>query len=79
MMQNNDAIQQAMKLANSPAGQQLLQMLRANGGDGLNRAMQMASSGNYEEAKKLLNQKLQDPQTKALLNQIGGNHGSDGR
>ena len=79
MMQNNDAIQQAMKLANSPAGQQLLQMLRSNGGDGLNRAMQMASSGNYEEAKKLINQMMQDPQTKALLNQIGGNHGSDGR
>ena len=79
MIQNNDAIQQALKMANSPAGQQLLQMLRAKGGDGLNRAMQQASSGNYEEAKKLLNQMMQDPQTRELLNRMGGNHGSDGR
>ena len=79
MMQNNDAIQEAMRLANSPAGKQLLQMLRSSGGEEMNRAMAMASSGDYEGAKALLNQMLQDPKARALLNQMGGNHGSDGR
>ena len=79
MMQNNDAIQEAMRLANSPAGKQLLQMLQSGGGEDMNRAMALVSSGDYEGAKALLNQMLRDPKAKALLNQMGGCHGANGR
>lgn len=79
MMDNKEAMQEAMKIAASPAGQQLLKLLRASDSDQLNRAMQMAGSGNYEGAKQILNQMLQDPQAKAILTGMGGNHGTNGR
>lgn len=79
MMQYNDAIQEAMRMANSPAGKQLLQMLQSGAGAEMNRAMALVSSGDYEGAKLLLNQMMRDPKAKALLNQMGGKNGADGR
>lgn len=79
MMDNKEAMQEAMKMAASPTGQQLLNLLRSSDSEQLNQAMQMAASGNYEGAKQILNQMLQDPQAKAILTRMGGNHGTNGR
>ena len=79
MENNQDAIREAMRMANSPAGQQLLQMLQKQNPAGLQNAMQSAASGDYDAARKVLSQLMTDPQAKKLLNQMGGTHGSDGR
>lgn len=79
MEHNQDAIREAMRMANSPAGQQLLQLLQQQNAQGLQNAMDSAAGGDYSGAKKMLAQLLNDPQAKKLLEQMGGIHGSDGR
>ena len=79
-MQNNpEAIRQAKELARSESGQQLLRMLQNQNGQELNQAMKQASAGDYAAAKAILTKLMQDPQAQALLKQLGGCHGSDGR
>ena len=79
MQSNQDAIREAMRLAQSPAGQQLLHILHSTGGQELDQAMQKALSGDYQDAKKLLANLMTDPRTAELMQQMGGNHGTDGR
>ena len=75
-MQNNEhAIQEAMRIAKSSAGQQLLQMLQNGNQESLNRAMQLAAAGNYEQAKAILTEMLADPKAKELLKKMGDPHG----
>lgn len=69
---NQNLIQEAIRLAGTPAGQQLLALLKNNGGDELNQAMNLAASGNCEQAKQILSELLSDPQAKMLLEQLGG-------
>lgn len=73
--QNNDpkdkSIQEAMRLAKSPAGQQLLQMLQQNGGDELRQAIAKASAGDYAQAKQTITALLDTPEAKKLLEQLG--------
>ena len=61
---------QLMKLAQSPAGQQLLAMLQRNGADTLQNAIAMAAAGDYQEAKQTLSALLSSPQAQALLKQM---------
>lgn len=68
---NQFSIQEAMRLAATPAGQQLLALLQKNGGDSLQQAMNQAASGNYDQAKASLASVLADPETKKLLEQLG--------
>lgn len=79
MPNNQEYIREAMKMANSPAGQQLLRLLQQSSGQSLQQAMNSAASGDYESAKRTLNALLNDPQARKLLQQMGGNHGSNGR
>ena len=75
-MQNNEhAIQEAMRIAKSSAGQQLLRMLQQGNQESLDRAMQLAAAGNYEQAKMILNKVLSDPQSKEILRKLELNHG----
>ena len=75
-MQNNEhAIQEAMRIAKSSAGQQLLQMLQNSNQEALKQVMQSASEGNMEQAKIILNNMLKDPQAKALLKKLGEPNG----
>jgi hypothetical protein len=70
------SLQEAMRLANSPAGQQILAMLRQNNPHQLQQAMGQAASGNYTQAQYTLKSLLQDPQLQTLLRQLQeGNHG----
>lgn len=67
---NNFSVQEAMKLANSEAGQQLLALLRQKNSQELEQAMAKAAAGDYSQAKKSINQMLSNPQARALLEQL---------
>ncbi len=79
MQNNQDAIREAMRLAQTPAGQQLVQMLRQNGGQELQKAMEQAAYGDYAAAKQALSAMLSNPEAQKLLKQMGGSNGPNGR
>lgn len=79
MQNNQEAIQEAMRLAKSPAGQQLLQLLQKNGADELRQALSSYTSGDYAQAKQAISALLDTPDARKLLSQLGGSNGSDGR
>ena len=68
----NFSIQDAMRLASTPAGQELLSLLRRSDSAQLQQAAQLASAGNYTQAQQLLSGFLQDPEVQQLLFQLGG-------
>lgn len=68
---NQFLIQEALRLAGTPVGQQLLALLQKNGGDGLKAAMDQAAAGDYGRAKNALASLLADPEAKKLLDQLG--------
>ena len=68
----NFSIQDAMRLASTPAGQELLSLLRRCDSAQLQQAAQLASAGNYTQAQQLLSGFLQDPEVQQLLFQLGG-------
>lgn len=69
---SGDPVQQAMKLAQSPAGQQLIRLLQTNGGTELRAAMEQAAAGDYSQAQKALSSLMQDPKAQKLFEQMGG-------
>ena len=68
----NFSIQDAMRLASTPAGQELLSLLRQSDSAQLQQAAQLASAGNYTQAQQLLSGFLRDPEVQQLLFQLGG-------
>lgn len=66
------SMQEITRMANSPAGQQLIKLLQQQGGSELNRAVSKANQGNYEEAKDALSSLMNSPEIMALLKQLGG-------
>ena len=70
---NNLSIQQAMQLANSEAGQQLLALLRSQNSQALNAAMEDAAGGDYDKVKDRLSTMVQSPQVQALMEQLRRN------
>lgn len=79
MQHDQDAIREAMRLAGSPAGKQLIALLQQQNSTQLQQAMSSASAGNYRQAKKILEELMQAPDVKKLLSQLEDPHGSDGR
>ena len=70
------SMQEAMHLAQSDAGQQLLQLLRSNHGDAARSALEKAQSGDIAQAKQALQAFLADPQAQELLRRLKeGQHG----
>lgn len=65
-------IQEAMKLAQSPAGQQLIKLLQETGGKDLNTAMEKAAAGDYTQAKQAISALMNNPEAQKLLKQMGG-------
>ena len=47
-------MKELLRLAQSPAGQQLIALLRQRGGDRLSAALAQASAGDYRQAQALL-------------------------
>ena len=79
MRNDQESIREAMRLARTPAGQQLIRMLQASGDPQLQKAMESAAAGDYRAASQALSGILSNPEAQKLLQQMGGNHGSDGR
>lgn len=67
----NFSAQDAMKLAKTQAGQQLIQLLQQQNSTQLQTAMDKARSGDYAQAKQALSNILNDPKARALLSQLG--------
>ena len=69
-MERNPDYSQLLRLAQSGAGQRLIQLLRQNGGQALDQALSHAAAGDYAQAKKLLGSLLDDPQAQSLLKSL---------
>lgn len=69
---NNPTAQDAIALANSEEGKQLLQSLQQSHGDEMTRAFQLASSGDYAQLKSTVEKLMDTPEAKAILSQLKG-------
>ncbi len=69
---NDPSLQQAMRFAQSDAGQQLLAQLRQSRDPAVQNAMEQAAAGNYEQARKSLSSLLNSPEFQKLLGRMGG-------
>ena len=66
------SMEEAMRLANSPAGQQLFAMLKQSDAAKLQQAATQANAGQYDAAQNTLQSLLADPKVQALIRQMGG-------
>lgn len=73
MQKNSDSfsMQEALRLAQTPAGQQLIAMLKNSKDPALDQARQQVSKGNYADAKAALGDLLNSPQVQQLLKEMG--------
>lgn len=74
-MQNKSgdfSMQEALRLAKSPAGQQLIQLLKNANSTQVRKAMEQANAGDYSQAKESLSALLASEEAKKLLQQLGG-------
>ena len=72
MQKNSEdfSMQEALRLAKSPAGQQLLDMLRRSDSGRLQQAMNQASAGDYATASQTLASLLASPEAQQLLDEL---------
>lgn len=68
---NQIPMQEILRFAASPAGQQLIAMMHQQGGKDFQKAMETASKGDYTQAKRALESLLKDPKAQQLLNEFG--------
>ena len=66
------SMQEALRLAQSPAGQQLLAMLRQENDGQLQQAVQKASGGDLAGAAQILNTLLASDEAQSLLRKMEG-------
>ena len=73
MQKNSEdfSMQEALRLAKSPAGQQLLAMLRQADTGQIQQAMDQANAGDLKSARKTLNNLLADPEIRKMLGKLG--------
>ena len=67
---NDFSMQEAMRLAQSETGQQLIAALRAQNTDAVSQAMEQAAAGDMEKARQSMASLLASPQIQALLEQL---------
>lgn len=68
----NFSMQEALRLANSDAGQRLLAILKQSDNAQLQQAMEQANAGNYDSVQKTLSSLLASQEVKDLLKELGG-------
>ena len=68
---NHISMQEVLRMAASPAGQQLIAMLRKQSDSDFQAAMSSAASGDYTQAKQAIEKLMADPQAQKLLKQLG--------
>ena len=64
-------MQEAKRIAATPAGQELIRLLQRSGGNDLKQAMEKAAAGDYSGAKDAISALLKDPEAKKLMDQLG--------
>ena len=70
------SMQEAIRLAQSDTGQQLLHLLKNNHSEAARSAMNSAQNGDIAQAQKALQAFLSDPKAQALLQDLKeGRHG----
>ena len=69
---HNFSAEDAKRLAQSPAGQQLIALLKQRDNGQIDTAMQKAADGDYAQASQILSRLLSDPQAMQLLSLLGG-------
>lgn len=74
MQKNSDnfSIEDAIRLANSPAGKQLMALLQNADPAAVSKARSQASSGEYSQLMQTMAPLLESQEAKALLKQLGG-------
>ena len=74
MQKNSDnlSMEDALRLAKSPVGQQLLALLQQYDPNAIKQAMQQASNGDYNKVKETLTPLLASQDIQSLLRQMGG-------
>ena len=73
-MQKNSqefSMEEAARLAQTPAGQRLLAILRSADPDQLQQIADNASAGDYEHANEILRSVLSSPEARKILNNLG--------
>ncbi len=65
------SMEDAMRLAGTPAGKQLLNLLRSSRDVDMNAARKAVEAGDIEQAKKSLSSLLQSPDVQSLLREMG--------
>lgn len=68
-------VKRAMALAQTEQAQQLIKLLQQKDPQSLSNAMDQAAAGNYAQAAAALSSILNDPNAKALLQQLGAQNG----
>lgn len=68
----NFSMEEVMRLAKSPAGQQLIAMLKQKDNTKLEQAVSQAKGGDYAQAGQTLNALLSSPEAQKLLKEMGG-------
>ena len=69
------SVKEAQRLANSPAGKELIGLLQRSDGAAVQKAMDLAATGDYTAAGKTLNALLSSPEAQKLIQQLGGKYG----
>lgn len=72
MKEQDYTVAEAMKLANTDAGKQLLALLQSQQRETLDAAMSQAQAGNYDAVKKTMSAALSSPEVQRLLKQMRG-------
>ena len=65
------SVKEALRIAQSPAGQQLQQLLQQADQETLNKALAQAKQGNYADAAQQIRGLMSSPQAQALLKELG--------
>ena len=71
-MEYKPDMRQLGRIAASPGGRQLIKTLQQRGGQELRTAMAQAAQGDYSQAKQAVAALMEDPEVRALLEQLGG-------
>lgn len=73
-MANFQDMSQIMKLAQSPAGQQLFALIQKQSRGELKQAMDKANAGDYSGARDALSSLLSSPEAQKLIKQLEAQH-----
>lgn len=61
-----------LRMASSPAGQQLMALLRQGDSTALTQAIAQAKAGNMAEASQTISAMLASPEAQRLIKELGG-------